>query len=167
MLEARGSDIVSLSGGWIKLLRTFQILLGWEGSERDSGKWSNTKSTTATIGSTKLIVHQLNTLTTLLVVGLTNESAAATQDDQFPYCHRSAHALPKRGNSFAYLNLFGKARDIDNEIYESAAERREIFVESGLYDFFISGLDNARKAGGEIGRAAAGVSKVLKPIQAG
>lgn len=164
LLSVKGNDVVSSNGGWIKLLNTFQNLLSWTTVSATtaglSGKWSNVKPAASSMSNSKLFVHQLNTLATLLNAGLrTQVSSESLEQQQFPLWHIEAHALPTRSNAYSYLNLFASTKDLESVIYESAQERAEAFIESGLRDAFITGVENARKEGGETGRAAAGVAK--------
>ena len=173
LLSTQPTAVLSCPGGWIKTLKTFQNLLSWQGgisangtNTTTNGNWSATKTAT-NLGSNKLLVHQLTTLNTLLVVALTPETTSATNTIEsraaslFPLCHADAHGLPKKSNPFGYLNLFGAPRDAESEIYSDAEGRFEIFRELGLLEAFRQGVGEAKKEGGEVGRAAAGVSKAL------
>jgi len=174
LLASQGFAVVSCAGGWVKTLRTFQNLLSWNdtstatGGTATHGKWSNTKPTT-NLGSNKLLVHQLTTLSRLLAIGLArpsmeDERRAAGQRaaDLFPLWHTDAHMMPKKSNPFGHLNLFGAPRDVESEIYEDAEERCEIFCELGLDEIFKHGAQEAKKEAGELGRAAALMEKSLR-----
>lgn len=175
LLSAQPSDVVSCPGGWIKILRTFQNLLNWQdASPSTNGTWSTTKPTT-NLGSNKLLVHQLTTLSRFLAAGLTRpdlaaERAAAAKRaaDWYPLWHTDAHLMPKgKSNPFAYLNLFGVPRDVESEMYEDAEERGEIFNALGLSEVFAKGAGEARREAGEVGRAAAMVEKALRLCEEG
>ena len=62
---------------------------------------------------------------------------------------------------YAYLNLFGQLRDAEGDFYDTREDRYRIFSES-FAAAIGRGVENARKEGGEIGRASATVSKVLR-----
>ena len=171
LLETNGEAAISCAGGWVKTLRTFKTLLSWnsESTVRAAGNWSSTKSTSNNLGSSKLLVRQLTTLSHVLAVGLRRPSleleyqrAARRAAQLFPLCQTDAHLLPKKSNPFGYLNLFGAVRDIESEMYETAEDRVEIFCELGLEGAFRKGVDEAKKEGGEVGRAAALVANALK-----
>lgn len=175
IIETNGDAVVSCAGGWIKTLRTFQNLLSWHdtSSSTTNGKWSSTKSTT-NLSSNKLLVHQLNTLSRFLTAGFARPSldqeraaAASRAAEMFPLWHVDAHMLPTKSNPFGYLNLFGTARDVESEVYESAEERSEVFCELGLDRIFADGVMEAKKEGGEVGRAAALVDKALRLADVG
>lgn len=175
ILETNATAMMSCAGGWVKTLRTFQNLLSWQdnSSAGTDGKWSATKSATNMTNS-KLVVRQLTTLSRFLVAGLTRpsldherEQAAKRAAEIFPLWQTDAHMLPKKTNPFGYLNLFGAPRDVESEIYEGPAERVEVFCELNLHVVFASGVREAKKEGGEIGRAAALVATALKLVNIG
>ncbi|KAK6441785.1 rRNA processing protein [Oleoguttula sp. CCFEE 5521] len=172
LIEAQAESVVSCAGGWVKTLETFQTLLSWDaqgaGSLTGDGKWTTTKPTTS-LGSSELLVHQLNTLTTFLNAGLAkpvrNEDLLAIRAAQvYPLTHFDAHLMPTKSNPYGYLNLFGKPRDSESEMYEDPEERQEALVASGMYRAFVQGVAEARKEGGEVRRAAASVTKALQLV---
>ncbi|KAK5174878.1 rRNA processing protein [Saxophila tyrrhenica] len=167
LLASAPSAVVSSAGGWVKTLRGFQNLLSWHDNSNTTvsttvnGTWSNSKSA-SNLGSSKLFVHQLTTLSHLLVAGLKKPSldheynvAAQEAASLFPLSHMDAHVLPSKSNPFGYLNLFGSSRDAESEVYEDPEERAEVFVELGMAETFRHGVVEAKKEGGEAGRAAA------------
>lgn len=175
LLGTSADAVVSSAGGWVKSLRTFQNLLSWQdrsSSNRTAanGNWSTSKAT-SNLGSNKLVVHQLTTLSHLLTVGLTRpdlekerQEAARRAAALFPLWHTDAHMLPKKSNPFGYLNLFGAQRDAEGEVYEDAEERSEVFVELGFKKAFTQGVKDTKKESGEVGRAAAQVEKALRLV---
>jgi pre-rRNA-processing protein IPI1 len=69
--------------------------------------------------------------------------------------------LGERSNAYAHLNLFGSTRDEEAEMYEDREDRQRVFhdrVEAAV----VAGMEQATKGGGELGRAAAQLRKVLK-----
>lgn len=174
LLEISPVAVVSNSGGWVKTLRTFQNLLSWNTATMTekittvNGTWSNSKPS-GNLGSSKLLVRQLISLSRLLTAGLRRPTldherrvAARQASANFPLCHQTSHMLPKKSNPFGYLNLFGAPRDVESEVYEDAEERVEVFIELGMAEAFRHGVSEAKKEGGEVGRAAASVDKALK-----
>ena len=178
LLDTNADAVVSSAGGWVKTLRTFQNLLSWHGGPSSNqaatnGKWSNSKPATV-LGSNKLLVRQLATLSHFLNAGITKPSLAAESAkaarraaELFPLWHTDAHMLPKKSNPFGYLNLFGAPRDVESEVYEAPDERAEVFGELGLDESFRQGVKEAKKEAGEVGRAAALVDKALKLADSG
>lgn len=170
LLNAHGEALMSCPGGWIRTLRTFQNLLVWQNSATagvtTNEKWTHSKPAT-NLGSNKLLVHQLTTLAHFLATGLRKSpvdplTAPRRAAALFPLWQTDAHLLPAKGNPFGYLNLFGAARDVESEVYEDADERAAVFVETGLQDVFATGVREAKKEGGEVGRAASAMEKALK-----
>lgn len=177
LLSASSDTVVSCAGGWVKTLRTFQNLLSWHGGSNTSAsngtKWSQSKPAT-NLGSNKLLVHQLTTLSHLLIAGLRRPSLEQEQEiamqkaaELFPLWHTHAHMLPSKSNPFGYLNLFGAPRDVESEFYEEADERCEVFCDLGMRESFDVGVREAKNEGGEVGRAAALVDKALKLADGG
>lgn len=176
LLGANSDGVVSCAGGWIKTLKTFQNLLSWtaQGSKLTSAsgaKWSNTKSS-GSLGSNKLLVHQVSTLAKFLSAGLTRRASdpdvlAVKAAQMFPLWHTNAHVVPAKSNCYGYLNLFGAPRDLESEMYDDADERIEALHESGLYDIFKYGVSEIKKEGGEVGRVAAGLDKALRLAEQG
>ncbi len=68
--------------------------------------------------------------------------------------------IPTRSNAFAHLNLFGAVRGEEGEMYVEREERQRVFHRR-FYATVYSNIEMARKEGGEGGRAAARVGKVL------
>ena len=178
LLDNNGEAIMSIAGGWVKTLRTFQNLLSWHsraptGTKTNGagGTWTSSKPSSS-MGSNKLLVRQLQVLSHLLTAALTKpkadpEAAARRAAQLFPLWHTDAHMLPTKSNPFGYLNLFGAPRDVESEVYDDADERSEIFNELGLLDAFKVGVTEAKREGGEVGRAASQVDKALRLPGAG
>jgi pre-rRNA-processing protein IPI1 len=173
LLQTDPEAIVSSAGGWVKTLRTSQNLLSWHDTTSmnalgTNGKWSTSKPT-SNLGSNKLLVHQLTSLALLLTAGLTRPDLEKEQAEAarraaklFPLWHTDAHMHAKKSNPFGYLNLFGAPRDVESEMYEDAEDRVGVFDGLGLKDAFSKGVKEAKKEGGEVGRAAAQVEKALR-----
>lgn len=180
LLETNPGAVVASAGGWVKTLRTFQNLLSWHNisaaqptTAASNGKWSNSKPT-GNMGSSKLLVHQLMSLAHLLNQGLVRpsleserKSAEKQAAELFPLCHMDAHMLPKKSNPYGYLNLFGAPRDAESEVYEDAEARAEVFADLGMADAFRAGVAEAKREGGEVGRAAASLDKALRLADVG
>lgn len=174
LLETNGEAVVSLAGGWIKTLQTFQNLLSWQGtpsskSTAGAEKWSATKSTSK-MGSNKLLVHQLTTLAHFLKSGLSPPMQDPLHDASiaaapFPLCQIVAHSVASKSNAFGYLNLFGSPRNLESEVYDDFEERMNIFTELNLHNAFGYGVSEVRREGGEVGRAAAMVDKSLRLVE--
>ena len=159
----------------MKTLKCLLTVLHWHAAALTTGKgagaganaWSSSRA--PTLGKEgldgKLPVKTLNVLAAFLRAGLNDEHGAAadatySQKWLFPLRYVDAHMLPKRSNAFAHLNLFGPSRDEESEMYVEREERQRIFQQR-FYAIVSSGVEAAKREGGEVGRAAAGVAKVL------
>ncbi|KAF2202135.1 hypothetical protein GQ43DRAFT_431034 [Delitschia confertaspora ATCC 74209] len=167
LIGTAGDEVVSCAGGWVKTLKCFLNLLGWQ--TQVNGKWSANKSVQtifagkAAAGDTKIQVKQMNALASFLRAGLVpSKGVMADKSDSacFPLWHNGHHIPSERSNAYAYLNLFGAARDEETEMYEDREDRQRIFHEKAEAAI-IAGLEQAKKSGGEIGRAAATLRKVV------
>lgn len=160
LLGVAGDEVVSCAGGWVKMLKCFLSLLGWQ-SEATS-KWSAPKSFGK--ADSKIQVKQMNALTAFLRTGLSHTQVATpvvTGEGNFPLWQTEHHVLSERSNAFASLNLFGTARDEEAEMFEDREDRQRVFHDRAETAIF-AGLEQATKGGGELGRAAAQLRKVVK-----
>ncbi|KAF2206673.1 hypothetical protein CERZMDRAFT_103194 [Cercospora zeae-maydis SCOH1-5] len=173
LLDTNGQAVVGQAGGWVKTLQTFQNLLSWQGTSStgvvQNGNWSATKIKT-NLGSNKLLVHQLSTLSRFINAGLVRpppdlKAEARRAAALFPLCQTDAHLLSAKSNPFGYLNLFGAPRDLESEVYDDPEERMNVFLELKLHGAFQFGVQEAKREGGEVGRAASAVDKALRLIE--
>ncbi|GIZ38874.1 hypothetical protein CKM354_000227300 [Cercospora kikuchii] len=173
LLETNGEAVVSQAGGWVKTLQTFQNLLSWQGTSSSgvvqNGNWSATKTKT-NLGSNKLLVHQLSTLAHFINAGLVRpppdlQAEARRAAALFPLCQADSHLLSKRSNPFGYLNLFGAPRDVESEVYDAPEERMNVFLDLNMHGAFQFGVQEAKREGGEVGRAASAVDKALRLVE--
>lgn len=169
LLSVAGQEVVSCAGGWIKTLNCFLSLLGWHTEE--STKWSSNRASFGKAGSEgKPMVKILQVFSEFLRAGIGlpaedefSEEAQTMADltSMFPLRHTSHHTLPHSSTAFAYLDLFGQVKNEDGDMYESREDRLKVFTEL-FRASVVRGVDSARKDGGEMGRASAGINKVLK-----
>lgn len=162
ILEVSGLELVSCAGGWVKTLKCFLAMLGWP-NDTTAGAWSTTKASFGKSGSEgKVLVKNLNTLALFLRAGLipVDESQYPVLVSRFPLWRVQYQLLPKRSMNYAHLNLFGAPRDEEGEVYEDREARQRIF-HARFQRAIVTALEAAKKEGGEVGRAAAGVRKVL------
>ncbi|KAJ4399021.1 rRNA processing protein [Didymella pomorum] len=158
LISVAGDEVVSCAGGWVKMLKCFLSLLIWK--SEGEGKWSQAKSYGKS--DAKLQVKQMDALTAFLRAGLYHaEVAAVASNSSFPLWQTEHHMLPERSNVFAHLNLFSATRDEDAEMFEDREDRQRLFNDRAEAAV-IAGLEQALKAGGEMGRAAAQLRKVVK-----
>jgi pre-rRNA-processing protein IPI1 len=160
LLTVAGDEVVSCAGGWVKMLKCFLSLLGWQSEA--SSKWSTARSYGKS--DSKIQVKQMNALTLFLRAGLFHAQAVASvviSDSNFPLWQTEHHVLSERSNVYAHLNLFGAARDEEAEMYEDREDRQRVFHDRAEAAI-ITGLEQATKGGGELGRAGAQLRKVVK-----
>lgn len=164
-LEVAGQEIVSCSGGWIKTLKCFLAMLGWPNEEMPAA-WSASKASFGKAGNEgKVLVKNLTVLGLFLRAGIAQGSNREEEPmvKTFPLSQLSQHMLPTRSNCFAFLNVFGSPRNEESEMYEDQEDRQRVF--SMRFGKAVEkGVDAAKREGGEVGRAAAGVSKILKEV---
>ncbi|PGH14612.1 hypothetical protein AJ79_02947 [Helicocarpus griseus UAMH5409] len=173
LIATAGREVVSSPGGWIKTINCFLSILGWHTEE--SAKWSSNRASFGKAGNDgKPIVRTLQTLSEFLRAGIgASEDDAPEENDlmdgvkewAFPLTQTSQHVLPTKSAPFAYLNLFGQPKNEEGEMYETREDRFRIFSERFL-PAVERGLSAARQEGGEVGRASAGLKKVLTEAKA-
>lgn len=182
LVQTAGSEVVSCPGGWIKTLNCFLSLLGWHTEE--SAKWSSNRSSFGKAGSEgRPMVKALQALAEFLRAGIGSKEEAEAEAEAagtgsnmvmderenydvgiefFPVdLSVQQNMIPDRSAPYAYLNLFGQPRDAEGEMYESREDRLRVFADM-FRKAIERGVDNARKEGGEVGRASAAVFKVLR-----
>ncbi|KAL5363240.1 Rix1 complex component [Aspergillus floccosus] len=164
LIEVAGDEVVSAPGGWLKTLNCFLSVLGWHTSE--SAKWSSARASFGKSGKGAggtVVVKVLNVLAEFLSVGLASPSTEELMEEEEEEGEGGMcvpHMIPPVAAPYVYLNLFGAPRDEDADIYETAEERYRVFSARFL-SAVTRGLESARMDGGEVGRAAATVSKVV------
>ena len=132
-------------------------VLSWRAS--DVGKWTATKPSA---NDAKATARVMTILAEFLETGLRNPTSASSIDEYvyFPVWHIQSHAVPDKSSAYGYLNLFGQPPDEKNRMLEDREDRSRIY-----YTTFAStieaGLDSSKVEGGELGRAAGTLDKVL------
>jgi pre-rRNA-processing protein IPI1 len=165
LLEEAGSEVVSCAGGWHKTLNCFLTILGW--STQDTIKWSSNRASFGRPGSEgRPMAKILQALAAFVHAGIGHQSANASHErgpdlqGSFPLWYSNQHQLPQRTNAFGYLNLFGTPKDDATEMLEDREDRQRVFDHSFRGPIEM-GLEAAKKEGGEVGRAAASLTKAL------
>ncbi|KAI9709899.1 MAG: hypothetical protein M1820_002976 [Bogoriella megaspora] len=168
LLEVANQELVTSAGVWVKTLKCFLGLLGWTQQQESTGphaQWSSIKVTARDkpSGGTKLFVKQLQALTMFVDAGIGKhaDEKETPQGQTFPLWCSSQHLLPTRSNVYGYLNLFGPARDEESETYGDRSDRQRIFRKLALPQIE-DGLEQARREGGEVGRAAAALRRAVE-----
>lgn len=178
LLEVAGEEVVSCAGGYVRTLKCFLSVLGWNADSNPSnpsskqhtttaGGWSNT-TVSKSSNDAKLLARTLTTLTRFISTALAPPDLAAFKAREaaraqkwFPLTHTWRHTIPTKSNAYGHLNLFGPPPDEDGAAYEDREERVEIYVRR--FKMSIErGLDWARKEQGEVGRAAKGLERAVR-----
>jgi len=147
----------------VKTLKCFLGLLGWETDS--TGKWSAPKATLGKAGSQgKLLVRQIASLGLFVRAGLVLSSTGSDvlngSWSGFPLAHVEQHMITQRSYVFRHLNLFSTPRNDDAAMYEDREDRQRVFNEKAEAAI-VAGLEQAKKSGGEVGRAAAQLRKAV------
>lgn len=165
LLQVGSEEVVCCAGGWLKTLNCFMSLLGWQTAEQ-TGQWSSTNATPIQriAAHNKVLVKLLNTLTMFLAAGFKDARKEQNTLDGmarlFPLCTNGGSVLYARSNPFRNLNLFGAPRDAEGTMYDDAESRKRVFDEQAL-PAVSKGVQVVKREGGEVGRAASGLEKVL------
>jgi pre-rRNA-processing protein IPI1 len=157
ILRAAPEEVVSCPGGWVKTLNGFCAMMGW--SATGNHGWSAGPKTGTKTKDALSHARNLTTLAHFLEAGLRPEISEDTKSTlgYWDNLYRS----PRMANPFAYLNLFGKRKDEDDEMYADRESRQRVFHKRYL-ELVIAGSENAKKEGGAAGRAASALDQVLK-----
>ena len=162
-LKIGGQELVNAPGGWFKTLRCFIVMLGWTTATKTTG-WSSGRSSLGEAGfEGKEFARTLYALSLFLeagIVSFADEAAEMLQSNPFPLWDLERHFLPKRSNAFSYLNLFGPPSDEENQAYEDRQDRQQTFHRR-FQQTLEAGIETVKKEGGETGRAAARLKKVM------
>lgn len=163
LLDIAGDDTVSCPGGWMKTLNSFSAMLGWNPSiSTATGSKGWTTASKATLGATKgggqSQARQIQVLARFLQAGFKPDTLIVYDPQAY---WDNIYRLPKRPNPFAYLNLFGPARDEEGEMYPDRESRQRVFY-AKWNKAICKGMDEAKKEGGSVGRAAAILDQVLR-----
>lgn len=166
LVQIAPEQTVGCAGGWLKTLTTLVTLLNWQAMEaQDQKGWTSASSkTTGSRGPAdgKLKARQVAVLAAILGAGLrtTDMSQGPLTSKGLPLWHQDHHRIGYRPAPFASLAMFGTSIDKDNAIYDDVASRQEA-LQKGLQRSIHRGMQEAKKEGGEIGRAATMLNKVL------
>ncbi|PNS14825.1 hypothetical protein CAC42_2054 [Sphaceloma murrayae] len=179
LLKAAGDATVSCSGGWSGTIKRLSGVLGWQ-SEVTTGRgnvgvpvtqkgWTNVPRTK--LEDTKLRARQISSLANLLETGLQSpdpETLTTLRQRQaalaFPLWNMHAQLMGNTPNPFVHLDLFAEAeatKDDDSVVIVDWLGRQNV-LRSTHASGIIKGISDAKKEGGEIGRAARSVERVIK-----
>ncbi|KAL8903001.1 MAG: hypothetical protein Q9171_007544 [Xanthocarpia ochracea] len=162
-LDCAGDALVSCAGGWVKTLKSLIIMQGWPVASTPQA-WSSMKTSFGKPGSdVKTLAKSLNTMASFLQAGLHDNRYVEERQSSswgWPLNNVEQHMISRRSNCYAYLNLFGLPLDAESQIYEDRSDRQRVFAQK-FQKAIERGLEAAKQEAGEVGRAAAGVQKVI------
>ena len=161
LLDTAGDEVVSCPGGWMKTLNSFSAMLGWNPSvvsaTASKGWTSASKTTLAATKGGQAQARQIQSLAKFINAGFKPEDLIAHNPQDY---WDNIYCLPRRANPFSHLNLFGLVRDEEGEIYSDCESRRIIFRRR-WGEALAKGVEEAKREGGSVGRAAALLDKAL------
>ena len=166
ILDAAGPDLVASGDGWTKMLKCFVAVFGWDNGFSDNKESCNNSHVHGNIikpvNGDKAMVRALSVFGQFLQHGIGLRSLDSTTDSGcvHPFWHVDQHLLPRRSDGFAYLNLFGSAWHSEHLNCADRGDRQKMF--QGYHLLFAEGLEIACQQGGEMGRTAATVIKIIK-----
>ncbi|CAK7218621.1 rRNA processing protein [Sporothrix curviconia] len=166
--SSTGANSVSFSSsGWSSAPKT-----SFAGSSTATlVKGGGTGGSKATRGAS--FARQLTALTKFLEIGLKREEPAPYSPQAYwdNLYRRQPSAASSSGassrtvsstiNPFGHLNLFGAPRDEDSEMYADREDRQRVFAKR-WQAAITKGIEEARREGGAVGRAAATLDDVLR-----
>ncbi|KIH91516.1 pre-rRNA-processing protein IPI1 [Sporothrix brasiliensis 5110] len=177
--------------GWVAAVQTNTFSsTGANSVSFSSSGWSSAPKTSFAGSSTATLVkgggtggskamrgasfaRQLAALTKFLEIGLRRETPAPYNPQAYwdSLYRRQPSAPPPDGvsnstssstlNPFGHLNLFGAPRDEDSEMYADREDRQRVFAKR-WQAAIVRGIEEARREGGAVGRAAATLDDVLQ-----
>lgn len=156
LLDAAADDLVSCPGGWVKPIKSFCAMLGWNATGNSS--WTSAPSTSLRAKDMQAYARQISMLSRFLHAGLKIETPLPRNPNAY---WEQLTRLPRQPNPFAYLNLFGPRRDEDGEMYIDREARQRVFGQQFLEVVSLR-ADRTKKEGGAPGRAAAALDQVLQ-----
>lgn len=166
LTRVAGNEVVSCPGGWHRTLDCFMTVLGWNGE--GEAKWASNKPMFAKSAvEGKPLVRNMQVLAEFIAAGLDDGVDGGDVNDPhhrfytFPLWDVQHHYLPEKSNAYACLNLFGTPKDDENAMLEAREDRLRVFNER-FRSVVELNLDSAKSEGGELGRAAALVTKALR-----
>jgi len=135
-------------------------MMGWAVSSGTT-KWTSTAKTSFGKGG-KAFPKQLMVLARFLKVGVGRNVIETNfeRGSQYPLWDMGLHMIPLQSNPYTHLNLFGPGRDEEGEIYTERESRQRVFRHR-FQASIEKGVENAKREGGEVGRAAAVLERTL------
>lgn len=161
-VASSGKALVSAPGGWIKTLQCFTNNLGFKDFPENEA-WSLHK--TGFREDAKSVAKTLQVTELFLNAGLLEDFSEGKENydpaHDFPLYDFAHHQISAKSNRYGYLNLFGKPLDNDSRQLEDREERVLEFRDR-FQARFTKSLASARQEGGEVGRSAGQILKIIE-----
>lgn len=162
LTETCAKELVSAPGGWTKTIHCFATNLGFK-DFADNEVWSMHK--TGFREDVRSVARTLQVAEQFLTAGLMKDFAHDKENQYseasaFPLWDFAHHKLPVKSNPYGYLNLFGRPTDDESRQLEDRDERVLEFQDH-YYARFAKSLSKAKHEGGDIGRSAGQLLKVI------
>ena len=160
LLDAAGNEVVTSPGGWTKPLKCFVAVFAWDKGKNNAFQLAGSRTLSQPGKADKGTARQLQVFGRFLQHGISllQRSDATDPVSLFPLWHTTQHLLPDRTNCFAYLNLFGPARNEESDVCEERQDRQRVLWK--MRHMMDSALLSAKQQGGELGRVAGSVRKI-------
>ncbi|KAK6358578.1 rRNA processing protein [Orbilia blumenaviensis] len=171
LLDVVGEEAVRGAKGWGKTLKCWIVLLGWESAKSGRTARGSTIEFSDPGKNKKATLQHLGVLKQFLYTGMVEEEAQISdfemrdRDLLLPHQYSDVYMMPKTSNVYGYLNIFGiPAENTSEEDAEGSSEdcdsRRRV-VKNVFEGSIRTGLQARLQEGGEVGRAAGAVLKIL------
>jgi pre-rRNA-processing protein IPI1 len=175
LLNCAGLQVVSCAGGWTKTMSCLLAILGWSvpGDPKSDRGWTAVSQNGGVKSEedTKTRIQQLNVLALLIETGLVDKKRRARRVEEveamsgdWPLWQWQQHKVPSRNNPYAHLNLFEEVGTEADDTCPDYDDRLRVFDQSAIE--IRKGVENTKREGGGIGRAAVRLDKVMMSIYA-
>ena len=165
ILEVAPDEVVSSPGGWAKPISCFLSVLRWssymEQPTTKTSKWTTApRASLGSVAQKQAYSKHLVAFGKFLAAGLSETKEDGEEISPQDKLWQSMYVCSKQSNAFAHLNIFGTPRDEDGRMYVDRNARKRLFV--GKYLKAVTrGLEEAKKEGGIVGRAATSMERRL------
>lgn len=164
LLDLAGDEVVSAPECWVKPLSDILLVIGWKRT-KSKGGWTTASSSLTNLSSSaaRARARHIAVLDKFLQIGFRPAGSASYNRQQY---WDNLYRIPRTHNPFGYLNLYGAPRNAEKMPYNDPQERLQIFHKA-LYDDITQGMEDCKKEGGVIGRAANALEKTVKAAMVG
>ncbi|KAK6334038.1 rRNA processing protein [Orbilia brochopaga] len=173
LLNVVGEEAVRGAKGWGKTLKCWMVLLGWESAKSGAGVRTSTIEFSDPGKNKKASQQHLSVLKQFLTIGMlvaeepVSNLDIGRNDLLRPHQYTELYLLPRTSNIYAHLSLFATSVAVENvneEDAEGSAEdcdSRKRIMKNVFEGNIRAGLLARIQEGGEVGRQAGGVLKIL------